>query len=269
MQMDDTQTDATQTNDTLAPSPDRSGPNSLLQQCLAAQARHQLFSTTAEQPRTVIVAVSGGADSVALLHVLQRLAPVWQLTLHVAHVDHNLRPESGDDAHFVAQLVEHWGLPFHSERLASSALTTSSEGIEAAGRQARYRFFTETALTVTPPTQTPLIALAHHADDQAETLLLHLVRGSGLRGLGGMRWVSSRRVGDLWPDARRHDRDHHEQDKRHRNPRQIRLRPLKESFFGNRLQWNQVELGFAMGPGLELRIVGRVVGLVRSRIGQF
>lgn len=195
------QTDNTQTDATLVPSPDRSGPDSLLQQCLVAQARHQLFSTSTVQPLTVIVAVSGGADSVALLHVLQRLASVWQLTIHVAHVDHNLRPESGDDAHFVAQLAEHWGLPFHSERLASSALTTSSEGIEAAGRQARYRFFTETALTVTPPTQTPLIALAHHADDQAETLLLHLVRGSGLRGLGGMRWVSSRCVGDLWPDA--------------------------------------------------------------------
>ena len=188
-------------NDTLATSPDRSGSDWLLQQCLAAQAHHQLFRATAEQPLTVIVAVSGGADSVALLHVLQRLAPAWHLTLHVAHVDHNLRPDSGDDAHFVAQLAARRQLPFHRERLASSALMTSSEGIEAAGRRARYRFFTEVALAVTPPTQTPIIALAHHADDQAETLLLHLVRGSGLRGLGGMRWVSSRLAGDLWPDA--------------------------------------------------------------------
>jgi len=187
--------------DPLLPSLDRADPDPLLQQCQAAQACHQLFSATVERPLTVVVAVSGGADSVALLHVLQRLAPVWHLTLHVVHVNHNLRPESGDDAHFVAQLAERWQVPFHGERLAPSALTTSSEGIEAAGRRARYRFFTEVALTVAPPTQIPIIALAHHADDQAETLLLHLVRGSGLRGLGGMRWVSSRRVGDLWPDA--------------------------------------------------------------------
>lgn len=175
------------------------------QQCQAAQARHHFFrgptTPPADQPQPVVVAVSGGADSMALLHVLHNLASPWQIALHVAHVDHNLRPESAADAHFVAQLAAQWQLPFHLQRLAPTALAESAEGIEAAGRRARYRFLTEVGLTITPPGQIPVIALAHHADDQAETLLLHLVRGSGLRGLGGMRWVATRRAADLWPDA--------------------------------------------------------------------
>ena len=176
----------------------------LRQQCQAAQARHHFFSGASagrDQPQPVVVAVSGGADSMALLHVLHSLAPTWQITLHVAHLDHNLRPDSAADARFVADLAAQWQLPFHQQRLPATALANSGDGIEAAARQARYRFLTEVALAVTPAGQTPVIALAHHADDQAETLLLHLVRGSGLQGLGGMRWVSARRSGDLWPAA--------------------------------------------------------------------
>ncbi|MCE7988943.1 MAG: tRNA lysidine(34) synthetase TilS [Caldilinea sp. CFX5] len=176
-------------------------PDPLVQQCAAAQARHQLFPVTREQAQPVVVAVSGGADSVALLHLLHILAPTWRLRLHVAHLDHSLRPESAADAQFVAALADQWQLPFHHRQLPVGALTAGDEGIEAAGRQARYAFLTEVALQVTPMVQTPIIALAHHADDQAETLLLHLVRGSGLSGLGGMRWRSVRWAGDLWPDA--------------------------------------------------------------------
>ncbi len=177
----------------------------LLQQCRAAQARHQLFagsaSLPAEQPLTVVVAVSGGADSVALLHLLYHLTAEWRLTLHVAHLDHNLRPESAADAQFVAQLAQTWGLPFHHQQLSPAALTGAAEGLEAAARRARYGFLTQVAARVTPTGQVPVIALAHQANDQAETVLMHLVRGSGLRGLGGMRWVSQRLIGDLWPTA--------------------------------------------------------------------
>lgn len=176
----------------------------LHQACQTAQERHHFFRgpiVPDGQLQPVVVAVSGGVDSVTLLHVLSSLAPLWQITLHVAHLDHNLRPESADDAHFVAQLADQGQWPFHQARLTPAALADSGEGIEAAGRHARYRFLTEVALAITPPDQCPVIALAHHADDQAETLLLHLVRGSGLRGLGGMRAVSQRRVGDLWPAA--------------------------------------------------------------------
>ena len=177
----------------------------LLQQCRAAQARHQLFagsaSLPAEQPLTVVVAVSGGADSVALLHLLYHLTAEWRLTLHVAHLDHNLRQESAVDAQFVAQLAQTWGLPFHHQQLSPAALTGAAEGLEAAARRARYGFLTQVAARVTPTGQVPVIALAHQANDQAETVLMHLVRGSGLRGLGGMRWVSQRLIGDLWPTA--------------------------------------------------------------------
>ncbi len=181
-------------------------PETLLQQCRAAQARHQLFvrssaSPIPDQPLTVVVAVSGGSDSVALLHVLYQLTAEWGLTLHVAHLDHNLRPASAADACFVAQLAHRWQLPFHHQQLPVAALTDNGAGVEAAARRARYRFLTEVATTVTPPGQPPMIALGHHADDQAETVLMHLVRGSGLRGLGGMRWVSQRLIGDLWPEA--------------------------------------------------------------------
>jgi len=186
---------------TLPPPDSLRPPDPLLQQCQAAQARHQLFPAASARPQPVVVAVSGGADSVALLSVLHQLAPSWHLTLHVAHLDHNLRPASGEDAHFVATLAAQWQLPFHHRQLPVGALSAGNEGIEAAGRQARYRFLAEVALQIAPPAQTPIIALAHHADDQAETLLLHLVRGSGLPGLRGMRWVAVRWAGDLWPDA--------------------------------------------------------------------
>lgn len=171
-------------------------------QCRAAQARYQLFAQTPECRLPVVVAVSGGLDSVVLLHLLHDLTAEWGVTLHIAHLDHNLRPDSALDAALVGQLAHTLELPFHTERLPPGSLTRpGSDGLEAAARRARYRFLTEVALTVTPPDQTPVIALAHHANDQAETLLLHLVRGSGLQGLGGMRWVSERRIGTFWPDA--------------------------------------------------------------------
>ncbi|MBX3015436.1 MAG: tRNA lysidine(34) synthetase TilS [Caldilineaceae bacterium] len=173
----------------------------LLLACLAAQRRHALFGGTPTQPQVVVVAVSGGADSVALLHVLCQLQTQWGLLLHVAHLDHNLRPESVADAHFVAQLAAQWHIPFHGHQLPLGSLAAGVDGVEAAGRAARYHFLAEVAVTVTPPTQPPVIALGHHADDQAETVLFRLVRGSGVQGLGGMRWVAPRPLGELWPTA--------------------------------------------------------------------
>ncbi|MCB0061523.1 MAG: tRNA lysidine(34) synthetase TilS, partial [Caldilineaceae bacterium] len=158
------------------------------------QARYQLFpkynATAAETP-VVVVAVSGGADSVCLLALLQQVAAAWRLTLHVAHLDHALRPDSAADAEFVATLAATYGVPFHIKRVQPGELAAHEGGIEAAARRTRYEFLAQVALTVTPATQTPTVALAHHADDQAETVLHHLVRGSGLQGLGGMRPVAT------------------------------------------------------------------------------
>jgi tRNA(Ile)-lysidine synthase len=142
-------------------------------------------------PTPVVVGVSGGVDSICLLHALRQVADEWGLTLHVAHLDHALRPTSAEDAAFVEMLAGEWGLPFHSERLPEDALIGQPGGIEAAARQARYAFLRKTAINVTPPPKVPRMVIAHHADDQAETLLLHLVRGSGLQGLGVMRLVTT------------------------------------------------------------------------------
>lgn len=153
----------------------------ILRALAAAQARQALFT-----PGPVVVAVSGGADSVALLHALHTLAPVWGLSLHVAHLDHGLRTDSTADAEFVAQLAAAYALPFYLDRLAPDALARAPQGIEAAARRARYAFLRGVAWQVGSPA--PVIT-AHHQDDQAETLLLHLIQGSGLDGLAGMRGV--------------------------------------------------------------------------------
>lgn len=162
----------------------------LLDQLTQAQERHRLFPAPARPdaaPTPVVVAVSGGADSVALLHLLTRVQDAWALDLLVAHLDHNLRPESAADARFVAELAERWGLPFESARLPAEALAQQGN-LEAAARQARYRFLAQIAARrqAETPGCAVVIAVAHTANDQAETVLMNLIRGSGLDGLAGM-----------------------------------------------------------------------------------
>ncbi len=154
-----------------------------------AQARHQLFpDAPGRQPQPVVVGVSGGADSVCLLHLLRRVAGEWHLALHVAHLDHNIRPDSAQDAAFVEELAQDWGLPFHSRRLSPSEVDEAGNNLEAALRQLRYSFLAGVATDLTPPGNGwPIVAVAHTADDQSETILMHILRGSGLTGLAGMR----------------------------------------------------------------------------------
>jgi tRNA(Ile)-lysidine synthase len=164
----------------------------LVNSLITAQARYELFPPGADgKPTPVVIGVSGGLDSVCLLHALLHLAERWRLRLYVAHLDHALRPESVADAEFVTELATTWELPYFTERLPTGQLEHQPDGVEAAARRARYAFLSRIASNVTPPGKVPIIAVAHHADDQAETVLLHLVRGSGLRGLGAMRWVTT------------------------------------------------------------------------------
>ncbi len=163
------------------------------------QAQHGFFPPVGPDkpsvfPLPVIVGVSGGGDSLCLLHLLVRLTAEFALTLHVAHLDHGLRPDSASDATFVADVAAAWGLPFHHKRLPPGHLTAQGGSLEAAARTARFTFLLDLAASLVqePTAQEPIIALAHHADDQAETLLLHLLRGSGLDGLAAMRPVSRR-----------------------------------------------------------------------------
>jgi len=124
---------------------------------------------------TVICAVSGGADSVALLFAFYLLKEKLDITLEAAHFNHHLRgAESDRDEAFVAQLCDRYDIPLH---IGGGAIVSGKKGLEAAAREARYAF-----LRSLPGK----IATAHTADDNAETVLMHLVRGTGLKGLGGI-----------------------------------------------------------------------------------
>lgn len=142
---------------------------------------------------TVVVGVSGGPDSLCLLHVLRALAPEYGVSLQVAHLNHQLRDvDSDEDAVFVARLAGEWGLPCTVEvRDVSAYAMREKLAIEEAARQMRYGFLAELAQRIGSDT----IAVAHHADDQAESVLMHVIRGSGSAGLRGMRPKS--RIGDM------------------------------------------------------------------------
>lgn len=133
---------------------------------------------------TLVVGVSGGPDSVALLHLLYRLSGPWRLRLHVAHLHHGIRGAEADaDAAFVAALAARWQLPYTQERVALPALAAQGKlALEEAARRARYAFLARVALCV----GAEAIAVGHNADDQAETVLMHLLRGAGPAGLRGM-----------------------------------------------------------------------------------
>lgn len=132
----------------------------------------------------VVVAVSGGADSLALLHILQALQGDLQIALHVATLDHGLRGAQGaEDAAFVAQIAANWQIPCTVGSVdVPNLAATWRLGIEAAARRARYAFLRQCAAEI----GAACIATAHQRDDQAETVLLHLIRGSGLAGLRGI-----------------------------------------------------------------------------------
>jgi len=155
----------------------------------------------------VIAGVSGGADSMALLYVLDRLCAPLNLKLTVAHVNHQLRGDSSDgDEEFVKTWCQAHGRAFVSHRADVRQLADDrSIGLEEAGRLARYSFFNslaDQAAAVSENSRPAVIALAHHLDDQAETILLHLGRGCGLDGLAGMPAKAGRLVRPLLEQPR-------------------------------------------------------------------
>lgn len=130
------------------------------------------------------VAVSGGLDSVCLLDLLVASQGVHGGRLEVITIDHGTRPDSAADADFVASLAQAHALPLHRH-----TLSLGPDASEAACRQARFRGFADV--------QVDVVALAHHRDDQVESVLLALLRGAGSRGQGGMRWRRGRYVRPL------------------------------------------------------------------------
>ncbi|MFZ0750155.1 MAG: tRNA lysidine(34) synthetase TilS [Pyrinomonadaceae bacterium] len=136
----------------------------------------------------VVVGVSGGADSVALLLALDELIKANKLNIRivVAHLDHRLRRESGDDARWVKELATRMGHEAAIKRVPVKSLARrSSDNLEQAARLARYKWFAEVA----QKRRANLVLTAHTMDDQAETVLLNLLRGSGTDGMSAMEPV--------------------------------------------------------------------------------
>lgn len=150
----------------------------------AALYRQLLCGSEWRAGERLAVAVSGGADSVALLRLLLELQERLGIVLSVAHVNHRLRGRASDaDEHFVSKLAAACHLEFHLERIDVAAKAKREKAnLEDAARRARYAFFSR----LVADQKVDRLAVAHTADDQAETVLAHILRGTGLAGLGGI-----------------------------------------------------------------------------------
>ncbi len=130
---------------------------------------------------SILVAVSGGQDSLCLARLLLDLQPKWQWQLAIAHCDHRWRNDSAANAHHVHQLAESWHLPYYKSTAATPPNT------EATARTWRY----ECLLQIAQDIGATAIVTGHTASDRAETLLYNLVRGSGMDGLQALQWERS------------------------------------------------------------------------------
>lgn len=180
----------------------------------------------------VIVGYSGGADSTALLHMLTRLQADLMIHVHAAHLHHGIRPEADADVELCQSVCERLGVPLHVARVDVPRLA-EEEGltIEEAGRQARYAFFERLADEI----GAVAIATAHTRDDQIETILINLLRGTGPRGLRGMPYQRGRIIRPLLDVSREQTHTYcREQnlptcfDRTNLDPRQLRYRVRTE-----------------------------------------
>jgi len=155
----------------------------VLERVVAAITRYNMFARTAR----VGVAVSGGADSLCLLHLLSELAPQWDLALTVLHLNHGLRgEESRGDAEFVRQQAQRLGWPV----IVHQATLPADGNLEQAAREARIEFFHSAMQSA----RLDCVATGHTRSDQAETVLFRFLRGSGTAGLAGIRPATHRYV---------------------------------------------------------------------------
>jgi tRNA(Ile)-lysidine synthase len=205
--------------------------------------RHQML--VAED--RVVLAVSGGVDSMVMLHLLLRLQPRYRLSLHVAHLNHNLRgTESAKAADFVRRQCEAYQVPAIIMTAAQEVLRDARVGsLQAAARDLRYQFLTQVA----DEQGAQRIALGHHRDDQAETVLMNLLRGSGVRGLGGIPPVRGRIIRPLIDCSR---------DEIDRYARQERV-PFVEDSSNRTLSYRRNRIRLELLPELAKRYNPRIV----------
>ncbi|MBI2165834.1 MAG: tRNA lysidine(34) synthetase TilS [Chloroflexi bacterium] len=169
----------------------RASPAATLRRRLAREVSRVLQEVDVPG-RVLLVAVSGGPDSLCLLHLLDGLKEALKISLAVAHLDHSLRPESPQEAAFVLDAARRLGLEAFVERADVASYRRANRlSLEDAARRLRYDFLARTAHRI----GAHAVAVAHTADDQAETVLMNILRGAGLRGLKGMSAVSQYRTG--------------------------------------------------------------------------
>lgn len=205
---------------------------------------------------TLLCAVSGGRDSVCLLHYLASIAPQHGFFVAAAHLNHRMRPEAQRDEDFVRDLCAALRVPFYTE--AAPVYERAAQwglSVEETGRQLRYAFLSRTADAI----GARRIATAHHAQDQAETVLLNLLRGTGTEGLGGIPPVRGRIVRPLLQTDRAEIEDYltahglsHVEDSTNEDTHYARNRLRREL-------WPQLE---GINPAL-VRTIGRTAELVR------
>jgi tRNA(Ile)-lysidine synthase len=171
-----------------------------------------------EPGQSVLVGVSGGADSVALLHLLTRLAEEWRLRIEVAHLHHGFRgAESDSEAEYVRALCEAWRVPCHVLRCDAPALMRQRHlSAQEAARELRHAFLRETAQRISADR----IALAHTQTDRIETVLLQILRGTGTQGLIGFPPMNLPLIRPLYAIRREETQDY---------CRQLQLEPREDS----------------------------------------
>jgi tRNA(Ile)-lysidine synthase len=168
----------------------------LLAKVAATVHRYALFKPN----DSVVVACSGGPDSLSLLGVLREFSESFPLQLTAVYVDHGLRLEAADEGRFVCSVANKLGLPAVVQKVSVDLKHSPGESVQVAARRERYRLLEEVAKA----TGSCCIATGHTADDQAETVLLRILRGTGSQGLAGIPYINGRLRRPLL-DARRAD----------------------------------------------------------------
>ena len=142
-----------------------------------------------QKNNTILIACSGGADSIALVDIFRQLSAKYEFKIHVAHAEHGIRKESSlADAKYVERYCQKYDLPFHLKHLNVPSYSKMAKlSTETAARKLRYEFLRQTATKI----NATKIATAHHLNDQAETVLSHLMRGAGTDGLSGMKVINN------------------------------------------------------------------------------
>ena len=203
------------------------GRQALPERVLHFIQEHHLVSSQ----HRLLVAVSGGPDSVCLLHILVKLQDELGVKLHIAHLDHQLRgAESAADAQYVAELSHRLGIPATIERRDVKTYKTRHRvSLEEAAREVRYTFLAQVAESI----GASRVAVGHTADDHIETILMHLIRGTGTRGLRGLepgtRWQSVLIIRPLLEVSRQETADycHHHQLMPRTDTSNLSLSPLR------------------------------------------